>query len=387
MRTSLLLLSFLALTLAGCSSATTAVKAGADGVAAAGKKAPAGDLATMRGSDPVSARDLIPPMLEGEHYSDKYTFEFTLGEAPDTYALYFSVFITNLGPGQHKAQIRSRIVTPTGERLTHSKKVDGGRWTSASDRLALAIGAYRLSGTPEALTMHAQGEDYAFDLQITPDVAPWRPPQGTITLRSDPTRYFHTVYTAPRSHARGTVTIKGKSLPLEGYGYGIHSVSNIAPYELSWRWLGFRSVQRDYTVFFRQLVTPKADGKREEAFLVIGGPKGLRFSSKDIRVALDNFTPDSHKNAYGIPGKVVLHARSGEGANPDEAQIIFKADELRSRSEPLKNLNAFVRMMAEQFTKPVNLEYYAPFAARVKVDGVWHEFEGRGNYEINFLNK
>jgi hypothetical protein len=366
--------------LVACGSAVQAVPAADAPVAAA----PLGQLPSAahpaRGDQPVAVADLVPPLLEAEHYTDKFTFEFTLDSGHE---VYFSVFVTNLGAGQHKARVNSRVVTPDGRRLKDEQRFDGGRWASARDRLDLRLGEYRLSGTPERLSLSTRTDDYAFDLVATPDPAAWRPRQGTLTLPKNPDAFFNTVYVAPRSRAEGSVTVGGAPAPVKGFGYGIHSVSNCAPYELAWRWLSFRSVDPGYTVFFRQVITPQAGGRREIAWLVVDGPGGLRFSSDQVTVTASEVTPDPHPNAYPVPGRLVLHARSGQ----DELYLLLRADELRSRDEPLKSLNAIVRAVAERVTQPLNLEYYAPFVARLRVNGVEREFDGRGNFELSFLNK
>ncbi len=378
MRSPLILLLLLA---SACGSAVQAVAPAPEASASA---VPLGELPSAahpaKGDTPVGVADLVPPLLEAEHYTDKFTFEFTLDTG---HQIYFSVFVTNLGPGQHKAKVNSRVVTPDGTRLTDEKRFDGGEWASARDRLDLRLGEYRLSGTPQRLTLATRGEGYAFELVATPDPSPWRPPQGTLTLTKAPEAYFNTVYVAPRSRVEGTLTLGDKAQPARGYGYGIHSASNCAPYDLAWRWLSFRSVDPRYTVFFRQLVTPQADGRREIAWVVVDGPDGLRFSSDKVTVTADEVTADKHPNAYPIPGRLVLHATSGA----DELFLLLRADELRSRDEPLKSQGALVRAVAERVTQPVNLEYFAPFAARLRVGGVEHAFDGRGNYELNFLNK
>ena len=370
----------LPLLLAACGSAVQAVPAAADPAPAA----PLGELPSAahpaKGDQPVGVADLIPPLLEAEHYTDKFTFEFTLDSG---HQLYFSVFVTNLGPGQHKAKVNSRVVLPDGTRLTDEKRFDGGAWASARERFDVRLGAYRLSGTPQRLALATTADDYALDLVATPDPASWRPPQGTLTLTKAPEAFFNTVYVAPRSRVEGTLTVRGQAQPVKGVGYGIHSVSNCAPYELAWRWLSFRSVEPGFTVFFRQLVTPQADGRREIAWVVVDGPDGRRFSSDKVTVTADETTPDKHPNAYPIPGRLVVHATSGA----DELYLLLRADELRSRDEPLKSQGALVRAVAERVTQPVNLEYYAPFVARLRMGGVERTFDGRGNYELNFLNK
>jgi hypothetical protein len=365
------------LALVACGAGKTAVQPEAP---AQEPQTRAARFAPVRTGLPVTTTDLMPPLLDDEQYNDKYTFEFELKSG---HAVYFSVFITNLGPGQRKARVASRVVDPDGTRHTHRADVASGSWSSAPDDLDLRVGGYRLSGTPTRLTLEAGGDDYRFVLHATPDVDPWRPPQGTLTLQSNPDLYFHTVYTCPRSLVSGTIEVAGQEHAVEGYGYGIHSHSNAAPYQMAWRWLGFRSVDPQWTLFWRQLVTTEADGKHEESWLVIGGPEGQRFSSSGVRVLLDELSKDAHANQYEIPNRIVLYAREGG----DEAHVLFKTGELRSRDEPLKSLNWLVRRMAAALTQPVNLEYYAPFVARVRVDGTWHEFEGQGNYELAFLNK
>lgn len=376
------LLLLLALVTSACGAAVQALPPAGDAPQA--PAAPVGELPSAahpaKGDAPVGVADLIPPLLEAEHYTDKYTFEFTLDTGHE---IYFSVFVTNLGAGQHKARVNSRVVTPDGRRLTDEQRFDGGAWASACDRLDLRLGAYRLSGTPQRLVLSTKAEGYALELVATPDPAPWRPPQGTLTLAKSPEAFFNTVYVAPRSRVEGTLTVGDQAFPARGFGYGIHSASSAAPYELAWRWLSFRSVDARYAVFFRRLITPQADGRREIAWLVVDGPDGLRFSSDQITVTADEVVSDVHPNAYPIPKRLVLHAASGT----DELFLLLRADELRSRDEPLKGQNALVRAVAERVTQPVNLEYYAPFAARLRVGGVERSFDGRGNYELNFLNK
>ncbi len=367
-------------TFVACGGAVQSVPASGAGAPAAALSALPSAAHPAKGGTPVTVADLIPPLLEAEHYTDKFTFEFTFDSG---HQVYFSVFVTNLGPGQHKVKVNSRVVLPDGRRLTDEKRFDGGDWASARDRLDLVIGEYRLSGTPERLTLATKGAGYAFELVATPEPAPWRPPQGTLTLPKLPEAYFNTVYVAPRSRVEGTLTLEGQASPVKGYGYGIHSVSSAAPYEMAWRWLSFRSVDPRWTVFFRQLITPAADGRREVAWLVVDGPDGLRFQTDEVTLSASEVTADKHANAYPIPGRLVVHATSGQ----DELTLLLRADELRSRDEPLKGLNSLVRVMAERMTQPVNLEYYAPFAARLRVGGVEHAFDGRGNYELNFLNK
>jgi hypothetical protein len=340
---------------------------------------PRGSFVPLKPDAPVGLADLVPPLLEDENYNDKYTFQYELDGGGE---VYFSVFITNLGPGQGKVRLRSRVVQPDGTRLTDESDLDRDEWKSAPGKLDLEMGRYHLSGTPERLALAVKAKAYSFELVSVPDVEPWRPPQGTLQFKKKGA-YFHTVYDTPRCLVSGAITANGQAREVKGVGYGIHSHSNSGPYELATRWISFRSVDRQWTAILRQVLTSREDGRRTLGWLVVAGPNGERFSSKDLELTLSDLRTDPHPNQYQVPNKVVVNATSGD----DQAFLLFKAGEQRSRNEPLKSLNALARMVAERLTQPVELEYAAPFVAKVRLNGTWHQFDGVGTYELSFLNK
>jgi hypothetical protein len=340
-----------------------------------------GHFEPVAGTTPLGPADLVPPLLDDEAYNDKFTFDIFLD---GDIKLYYSVFITNLGPGQGKARVRSSVTLPDGTSYDDDHTLDDDEWNSRGDSFDMTLRGYHLRGTPDRLQLSVTAKAYAFDLVAEADVPPWRPPQGTIEMRKAPL-YFHTVYVAPRNRVTGTLSLSGGApREVKGFGYGIHSHSNAAPYQLAWRWVSLRSVAPDWTLFTKQLVTSADDGKRAFAWLLIAGPDGVKFESSDVDYALTETTPDEkHVNHYPVPGKVVIHARHGS----DEAWILLRAGTLRSRSEPLKSMNALVRAVAEAVTKPLEIEYLSPFVVRLRVSGKWYAFDGTGHYELSFLNQ
>jgi len=329
---------------------------------------------------PVVVADLIPRMAGDENYSDKYTFEFYFDNG---YSAYFGLTITNLGPGQLHGKATARLTEPDGTEHSTSRTLSKGDWTSAGDALDVHMGDLRLRGKPEELTLEARGKEFSFTLISVPDVAPVGPPQGTITLQRKDEGSFHTVYVCPRSRVEGSAVFKGQEMALRGFGYGIRTDSTIAPFEMATQWLSFRSVQPDWTVFVKSFTTPEADGARDIAWVVVGGPDGQRFRAERVVVSPSEMTRDSHPNGYEIPGRVFLHARDGD----DELWLLFTTDRLRYREEPLKSLSALARMVVSTLMQPVNIEYYASFVARLRVGGTSYAFDGTGNYELNFVKR
>lgn len=334
-----------------------------------------------RGQEPISLSELIPPLLDDEAYYDNFSFNF---ELEGDLEVYFNFFITNIGPGQGKLRARCRVSQKKPEEVHHKyvKEMNRGDWTSSATVFDLDAGIQRLSGTPEKLMFEAKGADFSLKLEAIPDVSPWHPPEGSLTLQADPTRYYHMLL-FPHFNVKGSVSFGDETRSVTGYGHGDHSFSNVAPYEFSSRWVTFTSVTEGWTVFVKQCITAAADGRKEYAWVIASGPKGQRFVSKDVELRFDDIEVDDHENEYEIPHKTIVRARAGE----DELWLLIKAETLRSRSDPLQSMNAMVRMFAKALTKPLDVSHYADFAANARISGTTYAFDGSGVSEIKFLNK
>ncbi|MCA9538791.1 MAG: hypothetical protein KC620_07880 [Myxococcales bacterium] len=347
--------------------------------------------ATAQAAEPVRAwqgartvvkdKHLIPAMKDGEGYGDKYTFNADFG---DRGSFYFSLTISNLGLGDHKMEAKGRL-SVDGKEMRWDKDLDEDDWSYAKDKLLIKAGPATLSGTPDALRFQVDAGGNALDFTFTPIARAWRPRNGQVQFGKDRKVSDYTVF--PLMTAKGKFKIGGDWQEIEGRGYGTRSWSEMAVYEQS-RWaLDMRGIEGDTTVYMREIGTTDEYGAIRVPYLLITKGDQVLVESFDYQFKpTEMMTDDKHENAYRVPEGFTL---AGKDAEAKDVQFRGKVTKkkLLARKDPLGEMNAALRAVAERYSKPVRYEYEVDYLIEVKTANGVERIGGTGRYEVYHLNK
>ena len=190
---------------------------------------------------------------------------------------------------------------------------------------------------------------------------------------------------APKANVQGWVKHKGAKKSVSGYGYILHTHSNIAPPTVMKRLLEVRSIDGDTVVYLRRFVTPsRYDGKQFGYLYVARNGKVVATSTRHSLRYAKKSTDRKHANRYQVP----LSLQSKLKRKGRHVEVRITAPKIASRRDPLKSLSALERMVAEQYAKPMNYSMNATATVSVtEGDGEAVTSTAKAAYRVSHLNK
>lgn len=329
----------------------------------------------------VKTKHLLPHLGKDEGYGEKYTFNADFG---DRGSMYFSMTISNLGVGDHKMEAKGRL-TVDGKTFKWKKKLDDDEWSHTKAPFKITAGPATLSGTPENLVFTAKNGADTLNLTFTPIGRAWRPKNGKIQFGKDRNAADFTVF--PLMQVKGTATVGGAAVNLEGTGFGSHSWADIAVYDQA-RWTReFRGIDGDKTVYMRELYTDPDYGNQLIRYILITQGKNILVESYDyVTKATETMTDSKHDNRYQVPESFQLQGFDDE-EKTRQFRGVVKKKKLRKREDMLKKMSAAVRLVAARYSKPVRYDYDSDFNIEAKVPEGVIKLSGVGRYEVYHWNK
>lgn len=328
----------------------------------------------------VTTASLGPHLVSDEHFYEQYNFEAQLDGGVD---FYLRLRIANLGPGDGRMEVTVRTRDPRNrKRLKYSAKLDRDGWTHAKGRFLINAGQIEVEGTPAQITVRRTAGDFQFELVFARQAKGWRPGDGRVRVGDD--GYYSTEIIFPRARVKGFVAPGGTRLPVQGWGYALHSFSNVAPPDLARRWVQFDSHDSEYAVYLRHFVPAKGLGQKPVSFLLVTYKDQVVFQSYRVRIKAEKVSRDGKTKArYVKPARIVVQAE----ARGQTVQAVLEGTKLYHRSAMLEEAGTVERMVIARFAEPVDYNYRCDYTIRITNAG--HppvEFKGKATYSVNYLN-
>jgi len=330
----------------------------------------------------VRAEHLVMPLTHEEHYSDRYTFEAWF---EDKTQLYVSILVSNFGAGTHKMTFKSRWTDTKGKNHRVTKKLKRKQYTVTGSPFSVEAAGHRVWGKPGRMHVKGQSGSHSYQITFSGGLRAWRPGTGRTTFGEDQALYLDTTLVAPKANVSGWVKHDGSKKSLSGYGYILHTHSNIAPPTMMNRFLEVRSIDGDTVVYMKRFVTPSRFGGKQFGYLYVARNGKVVGTSTRNSIRYGNKTTDKkHTNRYKVP----LTLQTQTKRKNRHIDVRVTAPKVSSRKDPLKSLSALERVVAEQYTKPMNYSMDATVTVSVtEGDSGPVTSKEKGAYRVSHLNK
>ncbi|MGM0574729.1 MAG: hypothetical protein ACQEXJ_07490 [Myxococcota bacterium] len=333
----------------------------------------------FRGPDEaVTDAHLSPALADDEAAWEKLIFEAYF---PGGVEVYWSARFTNLGPGDGKATVKSRVKGGDLGAQESQEKADEGDYTASGPPPRIEIGDHALSGGVERVHVEGAGKGYSFALDFEPTVKPWRPGDGR--ARFPRGGYYDVTLAVPKGKVTGTITVDGKAQKVEGYGYGMHTHGTLSPHEQAKRWTKLRTLEGDSVVHMAEFVTPDKLGAETVGWLYIAHDGRVVAATSDYEQGYGKFGKDAEGGpGYEVPRTLVLRTEDGG----DKVVLAMEGRGRYDRTDELERMSKLERLVVKRFAWPIRYAWKARW--RLKTEGE-PPVEAEGDemrFEITHLN-
>ncbi|MFO8058456.1 MAG: hypothetical protein R6V10_14295 [bacterium] len=321
--------------------------------------------------------------MEGFFYNENYFF---IAMTDQGYYGYVNLLVSNTGLEEHQPGISFTIVTPEHERLVTDLDYKAADLESAKDHFELRIKDNYFKETDEGYKLHIRHEDMGMDLEFKNRVPGFVLGDGKAVFGESGEKFFYINYPGPRPDVTGSFLVKGKTVPVKGWGYIDHSLSNSNPASFEDVWHNIKFHSPDYTVLVSSFTTPE-EYERDFSLGVITNDEKVLCSFTDVRVKEEDVEVDP-ESGKAYPAKV-HYTLSGDDcsarATMNTSKITEKFDVLaklnkRWYGRPVKAaINAFI-------AEPWYYRSVAPVTFKLNVHGKKITTTGQAFNEIIYTD-
>ncbi len=330
----------------------------------------------------VGAADLAVALEDGEFYSDRYTLEAWF---EDKSRIYISYLVSNLGPGTGKLTVKSRVIDAAGKEHYFKKEVDQGGYQVSASPFKYTAAGHTLSGSARSFSASGNGGSFSFDLDFKSGLAPWKPGNGHAGFGVDEQGYLKTALIQPKAVVTGSVTLGGKKASVKGYGYVVHTSSNIPPHGTYKRFVDIRSIDGETVVWLKQFTMTEQYGGKTLGYLYVARGDQVLVAAGRVSLKMDKVQTDGkHANKYKVP--LVITAT---GKRKDtEIAISIEAPSIAGREDELESRGAVEAALIRQYAQPVRYTMDAKVTVTVTEAGKEPVVSTeKASYEVSHLNK
>jgi hypothetical protein len=333
----------------------------------------------------VTEKNLIPHMSKLDGYGEKYTFVAQIGQRD---RFYFSMLISNMGPGEHKMQAKGTL-TLKGKKYSWNFEKDADEWTHNKKKLYIKAGNAVLSGTLQDLKFDVRANKTTLiEVHFKPLVQPWTPLGGSVRFNHKLRTEYHLI---PLASVSGKVWSDPVPTPVlfSGKGWGTHSWSHLGPHEQN-RWvmeLKGIDYQKEYTVYLREFETASAYERKTLSYVVVTHKDQVIFEGFNQPINRSRvFIDKKHTNQYKVPEAFTLDAK--DCCKDRTLKLTFDGKKRTHYRNPIARRSWLVRKVIERFSKPMEYAYKGSFSIDIKDQGKTIHFGGQdGKLEVNHFNR
>jgi hypothetical protein len=331
----------------------------------------------------VKTANLAVPLEESEFYTDRYTAEAWF---KDGTRVWVSFLISNLGPGTHKLTVRSRWYEAGGKEHYFKKDLERSDYTISNEPFKFSAAGHTLSGTPRSFSVKGSSEGYTYDLDFKSGLAPWRPGSGRTSFGADGTQWLDTTIVQPKAVVTGSVSGPGGKKTLDGYGYVLHTIATVPPYEMAKRFVEVRAMDDgDTVVWVKQFTTPEKYGGKNFGYLYVAKGDEVLVSAGKFNLKFEKLqTDDKHANKYKIPFVISTSGKRKE----KEIAVKIEGTKIVGREDGLEKRNAIEATLVRQYAQPVDYTIDGSVSVTITEPGKEPVISTqKASYGVSHLNK
>ena len=165
-------------------------------------------------------------------------------------------------------------------------------------------------GQHPSYRIHASRNGYGVDLTYQALTEGLRFGNGRVTFGKREKKYYTISVPIPRAKVNGTLTIKGKSIPVSGWGYSDISSQNFSGNKQAVLWRSLRFFHKDYQINFLEFVTPTEYGSEPVSWLIVTDNERVLYAARDCQVKASDYLYDDRFD-YDVPQKISLMHKEG----------------------------------------------------------------------------
>lgn len=344
----------------------------------------AAPVSVFAGQPPVrvglTAADLVINPMSDEFYTESW---YMMSRLADGRQIFLHFGITNAGPGSFMGAIEATVIDRDGR--IHFDKTQLSRKDIQYETARLKVdfgGKHLVEGSPERFTFRSQGEKIGFDLSFVPEAPGVVLGGGRTAFDAKAAEFYELRILSPRAKVGGTLTVEGKTTPVEGWGYGDHAWQNYPPHKMADRLFSLRSFGAEDAMSLLVFVAP---GGTLIPSLVVARGKDIALATHKIELGQSEFVADDEIKAYQVPTRLALkHAAGGP-----ELRGAVRFGKRVQRQDAVQDFNVFQRTLIKMFVaKPILYRYDADYTLEWKgADGAVGTSRGGGIVEAMILRE
>jgi hypothetical protein len=331
----------------------------------------------------LSLEDLNPHPLDVFWYTESYFFIAIL---EDGHIAYVNLVLSNMGLKKHQPALTFTIITPELERLTTEAEYAPEDVEQAGDRFCIRIRENLLEGTSRDMHLKLFQQGLGMDLKFRGSFAGYKLGQGKAYFGKNRETFFYIDYPAPRPQVTGTLTIHGRTLEVQGWGYVDHCYYNANTMDFEDVWHNFKFYSARYSVILTSFTTPERFGGQSVSLASILDDEKVLCATTDVTVIEKDHRLDP----------------AGEKSYPHTLELEFKCPNLRARTcfdsshvvekmDVLEKLNKGAATRALKYlintfiTQPFYYRAENPAVIEMTADGKTEKISGQAVSEVIFV--
>lgn len=336
-------------------------------------------VSSFGGDRPVTLEDYLPRMEDVEGYSEEWSHNVYLEDGAFI-AVDFGV--TNLAlTSDHDGFLRARYKDPQGQDTRCKAELDDDEWKYSKSGFSLDFRKGKVKGDLKGLDITVRCGKLAMDLHFENRIPPYKPGGGVLRFGDD--GIYRVVFTAPRAHVTGTITVKGETRQIAGVGHGMHTHYNLRPDKQVRRWFRFKQIDKDISIILAEMEATRDYGLARNGWAMVLDSKGSLIATAKVRYEFDGFIKDQKsKEGYQIPRRVRLAAVDGE----NQMAGVMLMENIKSVSDPTADMGAVKRAIIRRYTKPKDYHVNCTYKLTLRTKDGDRRFEGKGVYRFFYVN-
>jgi hypothetical protein len=156
--------------------------------------------------------------------------------------------------------LRLNLDLPDGRHFEKIVNYPADDWSAAKDHADVHLANNRFTGDLHRYQIQATAEEISIDVELTGEVAPWRPSTGYMFFGKDRSLEFAWLPSVPQGDVTVTYSIDGEQHQTTGVGYHDHNWGNVGLMKVVHDWYWARGQAGPYSVIASYITSAERYG-------------------------------------------------------------------------------------------------------------------------------
>lgn len=280
--------------------------------------------------------------LENPHYIEWWYFDVINTDGAIVRGHFYCMGNISRPPGV-RVGVRASYLSPDGTEIVVEDKLPYSSFKASMEACEVKMGNNFLKGNLSHYELHIESSENTLDLTFDSEVRGFK----SYACFGDEKRFMYWVVPQPRGLAKGALVTKGKTFAINGVGYRDHNWLNFTPLGIIAYWDWGRVLDKENTIIFADIVTPKSLGGAVIKPLLIYDSNKLIYLTT-VSGKWDLVKKDLEFDAgtgIMLPGTHLLRARDKNLS----LEVDLRLEKIFQRIDPLVDFNPAVRWFIRTF--------------------------------------